>query len=95
MTEEDVMKVPGEIPIIEKRQPARPPSAEKVAPPRSLSTKKDSSLVLSYLKKNMYDDTRKFLPVVVVSMLGNRKYDVQSICKILYMYILWYQNCAF
>ena len=64
MTEEDVMKVPGEIPIIEKRQTSsgqlRPSSAGKVVPSKSVSAKKDASIVLSYLKKNMYDDTRKY-----------------------------------
>ena len=63
MTEEDVMKVPGEIPIIQKRQrpssgQQRPSSAGK-GPPKPMSSKKDSSIVLSYLKKNMYDDTGK------------------------------------
>ena len=63
ITEEDVMKVPGEIPIIQKRQrpssgQQRPSSAGK-GPPKPMSSKKDSSIVLSYLKKNMYDDTGK------------------------------------
>ena len=60
MTEEDIMKVPGEIPIIEKRQRPASAEAERMPPPKSVSAKKDASLVLSYLKKNMYDDTRKF-----------------------------------
>ena len=60
-----MMKVPGEIPIIEKRQrpssgQLRPSSAGKVVPSKSVSAKKDASIVLSYLKKNMYDDTRKY-----------------------------------
>ena len=64
MTEEDIMKVPGEIPIIEKRQrpssaEVRPSSADRAVPSKSVSAKKDASLVLSYLKKNMYDDTGK------------------------------------
>lgn len=72
MTEEPVMRVTGEIPIIEKRdrpssgqwsrpssaqqQGSRPGSASKLPPSRP-TVKKDMSKILTHLKKNMYDDT--------------------------------------
>lgn len=74
MTEEDILRVTGEIPIIEKRdrppsgqrsrpssgslQGSRPGSASRSAIPKS-GTKKDMSKILTHLKKNMYDDTGK------------------------------------
>ena len=81
ITEEDIMRVTGEIPIIEKRvrpsSGSRPASGSKSSAAGSRpgsatrpgsgmkpltatkSLKKDPSVVLSYLKKNTYDDTGK------------------------------------
>ncbi|XP_053375328.1 uncharacterized protein LOC123528107 isoform X2 [Mercenaria mercenaria] len=72
MTEDDVMKVTGEIPIIEKRdrppsgqrsrptsgslQGSRPGTASKQGMPKS-AVKKDMSKILTHLRKNTYDDT--------------------------------------
>jgi hypothetical protein len=72
MTEDDIMRVTGEIPIIERRDRppsgqrsrptsgsmhgSRPGSASKQSMPKS-GMKKDLSKILTHLKKNMYDDT--------------------------------------
>ena len=73
MTEEDILRVTGEIPLISKRdrpgsgsrsvtsaqgQRSRPSSGVR---PKSSTLKKDPSKVLSYMKKNLYDDTGNFL----------------------------------
>lgn len=74
LTDDDVMMVTGEIPIIERRdrpssgqrsrpssgsiQGSRPGSTTKRRAPKS-AAKKDMSMILTHLKKNTYDDTGK------------------------------------
>ena len=67
--EEDGLQTTDEIPIIGKRdrpesavssQGSRPPSGVMVTAANALSSKKDASKILSYMKKNTYDDTGRF-----------------------------------